>query len=1178
MLIQDLFEKNIERRIDGVVKADQVDQDSLWLELDEFVLTAEVRKHLIGFFSAVKDSFDAPNDPAVAGRSGVWLSGFFGSGKSMLLKILSLMIENRPVNTEAGTRTPLEFVLPKLNDSLTAQDIAACCSKNNQSVLFNIDAKSQASLGDAAVLDVFLRVFNERRGRCADVPDVAEFEDVLEERGWLDQFKTEFEALAGRPWSACAKNYRFHMAEISSALMAAGGVTKDEAARLADAISGMASISPEKFAELVAKHLNNSGPDARIFFFVDEIGQFIGRNGRLMLSLQTITEQLGTKTKGRAWVVVTAQEDLDSILGELPEQRANDFSKIQGRFAKKFKLSSSNADEVIQRRLLVKSGSGEQAIKPHFERLQDILRNAITFKSAGMRFQSLGDSDNFITEYPFLPYQFQLLPKIFTAIRKRGVTGQNLSEGERSMLDAFQIAALGVGQKSVGALVPLHGFYPAIEGYLEGVVKRTIDRAPGLGLNERAVDLLKTLFLIRWVEEVKGNVETLVTLSLGHMDEDRAKLKAEIEASLQQLEKQTLVSRSGENYYFLTDEEQAVDRQIRQVDLKQGDESRLIGSLIFGDLLKDQSKHRFGKNNKDFTFLRQCDGFKFGSASGAELEVRIITPFDSEFELYSGDSKGVLVSKADECLIIVLDVDSELSTEITRCLKVESYHKAHYSADLPIETKRIIEDRGRENGERRNRLVDSLKDKFAFGRFYAAGQRFTPASAEPTKVIGEALEFLINTSFSQLGLLIETKEKPLADLNNVLKFNNTQKVLLDIETSENRAAIAAVKQKISALAGLSRQILVSEMAAEFGRRPYGWPDNETILIIGRLIAAGEIQLLHQGVVLANDQCFDPLSKPGLWKQVIIQRKESVGEQELAAARALAQVLFHSAVPSPAEDAVSHIRSELDKWQKALLHALPYTNQADRYPGRIVVNAVIEAIKPIQDEKDSKRFVDALLLSADKLKNLQPKHDQVTGFYNSQRPAWEKVFDTYQKCRPNESGIREQDPAAAQALADLRTIITSPEPYNRIPEAKNLAEKVEAANKAAIEKARENAKAAIVEIQEDLDKAISPLDDQSARDLQAPLRDLKDQVDRETSLGNLHAVRETATQAYNAIIQQINQIPASIGVQPLPKAKPIRTIRPPAKTLETPADVDAYLQVLKTQILTAIENGEKVQVQ
>src|SRR5207253_2296568 len=138
----------------------------------------------------------------------------------------------------------------------------------------------------------------------------------------------------------------------------------------------------------------------------------------------------------------------------------------------------------------------------------------------------------------FVPYQFQLLQKIFEAIRKAGATGLHLARGERSMLDAFQSAAKAVSINEVGVLVPLYDFYPSIESFLDTSVKKTIDQAEtNPSLEPFDIHLLQVLFLIRYVEEMKGNLDNLVTLCLDEIDADRLALKQKIEDSLARLEK-----------------------------------------------------------------------------------------------------------------------------------------------------------------------------------------------------------------------------------------------------------------------------------------------------------------------------------------------------------------------------------------------------------------------------------------------------------------------------------------------------------------------------------------------------------------------------------------------------------------------------------------------------------------
>ena len=189
----------------------------------------------------------------------------------------------------------------------------------------------------------------------------------------------------------------------------------------------------------------------------------------------------------------------------MTRRKKEDFSKIQGRFYPPLSLSSSNVDEVIQSRLLAKIPDVKDELGTLFQKKGDILKNQLTFKNCGMTFRPFKDGEDFVKNYPFAPYQFQLLQKIFEAIRRAGATGINLAKGERSMLDAFQSAAKAVSVNEIGILVPLYDFYPSIESFLDTSVKKTIDQAEtNPSLEPFDVRLLQVLFLIRYVDEMKG--------------------------------------------------------------------------------------------------------------------------------------------------------------------------------------------------------------------------------------------------------------------------------------------------------------------------------------------------------------------------------------------------------------------------------------------------------------------------------------------------------------------------------------------------------------------------------------------------------------------------------------------------------------------------------------------------
>ena len=169
MHIQNLFQKDIFRPINGVVKADQLDESSVWQELEEFVVTKELDQHLRRFFSSYCEAMDKTGDPDVGGGIGVWVSGFFGSGKSHFIKVLSYLLDNAAHTHDGETKRAVEFFDAKIKDAMLLGDIKRAVASNTEVILFNIDSKAANRAGRDAILAVFLKVLNELRysGGCS---------------------------------------------------------------------------------------------------------------------------------------------------------------------------------------------------------------------------------------------------------------------------------------------------------------------------------------------------------------------------------------------------------------------------------------------------------------------------------------------------------------------------------------------------------------------------------------------------------------------------------------------------------------------------------------------------------------------------------------------------------------------------------------------------------------------------------------------------------------------------------------------------------------------------------------------------------------------------------------------------------------------------------------------------
>ena len=380
MKIRELFTKPIDRPINGVIKAEQMDVDSVWQELEEFVVTKELDIHLRKFLDTYLNAIDNPNDPSVAGKVGVWVSGFFGSGKSHFIKILSYLLENREVTKDGVTKRAIDFFADKIQDAMLAGNIKNVVRADTDVILFNIDTKADNADGRDVILRVFLKVFNERLGFSGDHPHIAHMERYLVKQGKYEEFKDAFKDETGADWFLERDAYNFHSEGLTAALSKSLGQDIKNADAWLERFEGDFNLSVENLAKWVKEYLDSKGKNHRIMFLVDEVGQFIGRETPLMLNLQTITENLGTVCGGRALVVVTSQEDMDAVLGDMKSSQSKQFSKIQGRFTTRLSLSGANADEVIQKRLLSKVDEAKTELAKVYADKADILKNQLSFK------------------------------------------------------------------------------------------------------------------------------------------------------------------------------------------------------------------------------------------------------------------------------------------------------------------------------------------------------------------------------------------------------------------------------------------------------------------------------------------------------------------------------------------------------------------------------------------------------------------------------------------------------------------------------------------------------------------------------------------------------------------------------------------------------------------------------
>lgn len=1190
MQIKSLFQKPIDRQINGVVKADQLDESTIWQELDEFVVTRELDKHLRKFFSTYVQAIDHPKDADISEKIGVWVSGFFGSGKSHFIKILSYLLKNEEHHHNGEAKKAVDFFKSKIQDAMLFADMKRAVASNTDVILFNIDSKSEARAGRDAVLSVFLKVLNEMQGFCSNYAHIAHMERYLNGIGKLAEFEAAFETLAGKKWRDRRKAYHFSRDHVVQALGQVTGQSTESCEKWIDNAKDHFTLSVENFCKWVKDYLDQKGNNHRIIFLVDEVGQFIGGDTHLMLNLQTITEDLGTVCGGRAWVVVTSQEDIDKVLGELRSTKSNDFSKIQGRFKTRLSLSSQNCDEVIQERLLkkVESDQIKNWMETTYKEKGDILRNQLSFHNVGTTYKQYKDADDFSRNYPFAPYQFQLIQRVFEVIRQAGATGLHLSRGERSILDAFQSAGQAVANCELGVLVPLYHFYPSIDSFLDTAVKRTIDQAKdNASLKPFDTELLRVLFLIRYVDEMKGNIDNLVTLCIDRIDADRLALKRQIEESLMRLEKQSLIGRSGDNFFFLTHEEQDINRQIKTIDLSSSEEAKVLGEIVFDDVLKGTTKHTYKTTKKVFPFNRVCDSFPYGSRVDKDLTVQVFSPMgEADPELWE-NARFQRESMSDGGQVIIrLDDDPSLGRELRQYIQTEKFLRTKSDSTLPEPTQNIHKAISKDNQDRRNRLSATLCKLLSGASFFAAGQQVETKSSAPSAALDEAFEYLIDNSFPKMAFVSKCSDEPKRELQAILRSNDIQKAAM---SGVNERALEECRDFITLSDRANHPVVLFELIEKYGKRPYGWSDEEVQILLARLLILGEIQLVTNGAPIAIDKVFENITAPRKQRSITVVKRKMVDKPTLQKCRNLGKDVFSEMGPDSEDGLFEFLKAKCEA-RRSSLSSYKALADTGTYPGQTEISEGLSLIKAVMAADEPAKFIERFLENKDPLLDLSEAFHDIDNFYRLQRPTWEKLRKAFDRFGLNRMEL-ERDQSACTALGRMQEILGAASPYKIVHEAENLISTVETINTAIITKRRDEALARINELHSQIIKEVESAhsDEGLRKACLGPLEALRNTVQRQESVAHIGQAVQEAELALDAALAEIEKSrlkavgggQAGAGKPPQPPIKPRKEIKPAVLVksayLETQDDIDGFLDALRQELQNAFDRGERIQI-
>ena len=1182
MMIRDMFADDINRKINGVIKVDQAADDVIEQELNEYVITRELKKHFITFFNYYGDAFDQPT-----ADMGVWISGFFGSGKSHFLKMLSYLLENKEVK---GIRSVERFRKKFVDDPATFMLIDRATKGPTETILFNIDIEGFSNKDKTAVLRVFAKMFYSHLGFYGENLKVAMMERYIDQQGKTEEFRRIFEEKRGKPWLEMRRVFAFNGKFIIPTLMEVLDMSEEDARSWFNDKTAT-EISIAQLVEDMKAYVDTKPANFRLLFMIDEVGQYVGTDTDMLLNLQSLTEKIGSECEGKIWVICTGQEAIDEII----KVRADEFSRIQARFKTRLSLSSSSVDEVIQKRILKKKPEVAKKLEEVYEQNDSVLRNLFTFKTDIVDIKKgYAGPLEFTENFPFVPYQFIIMQKVFAEIRKHGNSGKHLSGGERSMLSGFQEAAQKIQEKDEYALVPFFRFYDTVHTFLDGSIRRVIERCQkaadnGDGIEQQDVDVLKLLYLIRYIDDIPSNLDNIVILVSDDIRVDKIIMREAVRGCLDRLMSQNYIGRTGDTYNFLTDEEQDIQREIRDTNVDTASIVERIAQMIYGDIFTTK-KFRYGKY--DFAFDQMVDGITVGVATGG-MRLRFLTVATDAVE--KTDYRLMAESKGNEAIVVLADTPYYESLE--SAMKIRKYVKQRNVSQLPKSVQKIISDQQDEAGKYELRAMTELQNAIEGAQFYVDGEHLEIKAGNAKSKIDQSLEYLVAHVYSKLDLITDNAG---SDADIIAILTGAVTALPGMEP--NRDAASAMEEYLEMQDAKKLPTSMADVQSKYSAIPYGWKEIDIAAVAAQLIYSQKVTIKYAGNTIQPDdpKLPDMLRKKSEIGKTSISKRKNISATMMRDVKSMLRDYFDVMDVPDDEDGLIRFVTEKFGEHRDYYASLDARYDGHEYPDRALIQEAIHLMDDVlSQKKDNIALIERVLKKEDALfDNKEAMSNGIENFFKTQVTVFDQAVQFEKSLHDDLDRIAENE-EAHKALNTIRLITMvqtgSKFNYNRIRELNPLMDTVRTAHDKMLEEKRAEVLETVRQCMEAThtaangDSKVSHLIEKSDR----YFSQCKEKIAELKSLALLDAMFLPMCQYKDDTVSNIESVlappapkppvqPTQPGKETAPVKKKVvraynRQVVFQAKTLQTDADIDDYVEKIRSQLKQLLKSCDEIKL-
>jgi hypothetical protein len=995
MQINNIFQLEIKRRIPAVAKVDDIDPETIQQEVSEYVVTMPIEEALVGFLDIYGETRVKTTD-----QIGVWIAGFFGSGKSHFAKMLNYLLKNPKI----GSQHVVDLFRTRLDpQSAATKTITGGLHQiqqiDNHVVMFNIELHRH----NTSIASTIYSQYLEQERKLSGNITVGRLELSLQRRGLYDAFRKEVEKERGEKWEVVREDFSMVRAAMVKALVTIEPKLYPDNKAADRAIEDLQTQENASIAEIARElaayvdELSDQGNPERpphLLFIIDEIGQFVGRKKDRLLELQTLAEAFGTHGKGKLWLIVTSQQELKEMISDITTIQ-DEFGRIITRFDTRMTLTSADVERVLEDRILKKNDNGNKELSQLFTRLGGELGVLGKLPGSSRDLPTL-NKDSFPLAYPFLPYQLALIQDVIKAARTSGGTGFTLNTEARSMLGLCQgVITRNLLDVDIGKLVTLDMVFDQVSIDLNQTDVREIAKVSTQLPSSSTFDtkVVKALYFLQQVTYIPCTTEVIAHVLVQDVsNENLTEIKEQVAASLKRLSGAGFVIDKDDGIFeFLTGSKKTFEDDVNGIKVRKNDQRRTVRERLI-EVLREVGQVDYDKKQR-FRTTVFADGESI--TGGDSLVLQAYSPLHIKLEdgLTIDQVEMESFSNTNTVYWFSQD-DDELDKSVVRLFKLREVIKVRQAQQSKTdEDKELIREKNKEISTLQQTIESRLRTALFNGTIIWNGDakeldgktttlnpifnkamarvvpyvypKFDLAAVRPSK---DAIETVLKTNDFVLNTLHPGLK--LFDEKNHLNIQSPaiEEVLRDLERRENK--------------GLDRY--GRSLLDHFGMSPYGWHPEVIRLLLAAMFRGGVISI-RSGNVNYDDASVpaarDRFIKANDFKsaEFLYDPDQAISLSERQQAQNTLYVMFERSKTQDTASALSeYINNDLEDLNRRVERLALQLRQVE-YPLPISFNQARELIHKITSHSRPNKVVRLFLDQVDAIRQLHTDAEMLYDF-------------------------------------------------------------------------------------------------------------------------------------------------------------------------------------------------------